>query len=118
MIVSSRAQPICPESRYQVSDDKQQEANSALNNTSCGPRDHKKTNNASNMSAIPSSDKTTGKEEIHAQFGEPLISKHASSIVTQFEEIDALKVKKIDSEKEPKHNSSLLDVHAPNNSNE
>ena len=39
-------------------------------------------------------------------------------MVSQFEEIDALKMKRIDSEKEPKHNSSLLDVQATANSKE
>ena len=52
------------------------------------------------------------------QRDEPLLNKQLASAVSQFEAIDALKMKRIDSEKEPQHNSSLLDAPAPANSKE
>lgn len=82
-----------------------------------GQRELSRKRSVSNKSFLPSSDRTTG-NEAHQQKGEPLINKQLASVVSQFEEIDALKMKRIDSEKEPKHNSSLLDVQATANSKE
>ena len=61
--------------------------------------------------AISSGRITTGKDG-KQELKESLLANHQqvlSSVVTQFEEIDALKMKKIDSEKEPKHKQNLLD---------
>lgn len=72
---------------------------------------------AGNGSNMLSSDRTTGKGGPYER-DEPLINKQLTSVVTQFEEIDALKMKKIDSEKEPKHKSNLLDDSLSGNTKE
>lgn len=64
-----------------------------------------------------SSDNTTGKDG-PLERDEPLINRQMTSVVTQFEEIDALKMKKIDSEKEPKHKQNLLDDSMTGNTKE